>query len=166
MKKKIALCLVAVFFAACSHSAFAKKKQEFRAPGGATINPIGISIDASYDPRLDGFVPGYKVINVALMNQGFNIIYLDPEKDRWKIKLADERKAVKVIHDLRNKDPEAWSKLPQHAKELMGYPLVLPIGGREVVDLFVPEEVPVEKFNELEFSLKRMNANFEIIVRQ
>jgi hypothetical protein len=166
MKKLIALCLVGLLCAVCAHSAFAKKKEQYRAPGGATINPIGISIEASYDPRLDGFVPGYKVINVAVVNQGFNIIYLDPEKDRWRIKLADEKKAVSAIHDLRGKDPTAWSKIPEKAKELVGYPLVLPIGAREVIDLFVPDSVNVEKFNELDVYLRIMNTEFEIMVRQ
>lgn len=142
------------------------KKNVFRAPGGVGIGQTGLMIDASYDPRLDTFLPGYKVINVALINESFNILYLDPEKDQWSIKLQGEKKPYKAIHDLRSVDPKAWSAIPDRAKGFVTYPLALPIGGREVIDLFVPESVDVANFTELDLYFKSMDATFEILVRQ
>jgi hypothetical protein len=165
MKKTMAFCLMVVLFVACS-DAHARKKQVFKVPGGTPIGQLNISTDASYDSRLDEFAPGYKVINVAMVNSGFKIIYLDPQKDKWAIKLAGRRKSIKVIHDLRSKDPEAWHRIPDKAKGLVSYPLVLAIGAREVIDLFVPDTVDVTKFNELDIYLKSLDSKFEILVRQ
>lgn len=165
MKRITISCVIAMLLVACAHCAYAKR-QTYRVPGGATINPLGVSIDASYDPRLDDFVSGYKVINVALVNQGFNILYLSPEKDRWRIKLAGKLKPVKAIHDLRRADPEAWHRIPEQARGLVSYPLVLAIGGRQVIDIFVPDTIDVTQFNELDIYFKSINSRFQILVRQ
>lgn len=158
----MSLVVIVILMASYAHA----KKQTYRVPGGANIAPLGLSIDASYDPRLDDLVPGYKVINVAVMNQGFNIFYLDPEKDKWKIKLAGKSKSITAVHDLRRKDPVAWSKIPERARGLVGYPLVLPIGAKQVIDLFVPDTVDVAKFNELDIYLNSRNTRLQILVRQ
>ncbi len=164
--KKI-ICSIAIIIGMAVVASYAHaKKQIYRVPGGANIASLGLSIDASYDPRLDDLVPGYKVINVAFMNQGFNIFYLDPEKDKWKIKFAGRSKTVTVIHDLRRADPVAWSKIPERAKGLVSYPLVLPIGARQVIDLFVPDKVDVAMFNELHIYLRSRNVRLQILVRQ
>ncbi len=165
MKRMTVSCVIAILLVACAHGAHAKK-QIYRVPGGATIPPLGMSIDASYDPRLDDFVSGYKVVNVAMVNQGFNMIYLNPEKDRWKIKLASRSKPIDAIHDLRRADPEAWHRIPEEARGLVSYPLVLPIGARQVIDIFVPDTVDVTAFNELDIYLQSVNAKIQILVRQ
>jgi len=69
-----------------------KQPKLIRVPGGANIPSAGLAVDASYDPRLDDLVPGYKVINVAVFNQSLNIITLDPSSDRWWVKFADGKK--------------------------------------------------------------------------
>jgi len=142
------------------------KRKKVRVPGGTTIPGAGIVIDASYDPRLDTLVEGYKVINVALDNRSFNIIYFSPEKDAWSVKLAGRRKPVKAIYNLRNQDPKAWASLPEGARNIVGYPLVLPIGGREVFDIFVPDTFDLQKFNELRVYIKSMNSRFDVLVSQ
>jgi hypothetical protein len=142
------------------------KKQNIRAMGGTNIVPLGIAIDASYDPRLDELVPGYNVINVAVINQSFNIIYLDPEKDIWKIRLAGQNKPIKATHFLRRDDPKAWAEIPERAKGLVGYPLFLPVGARQVVDLFIPDTVDVVRFNELDVYLKSLDTHLEVVVNQ
>ena len=100
-------------------TAEAKKAQVIRAAGGTNVPSIGLVIDASYDPRLDTLIPGYKVIDVALVNQSFGILYLDPENDRWRIKLAGDGKTITAVHDLRRVDPKAWAALPDRAKPLL-----------------------------------------------
>ncbi|MBN1283275.1 MAG: hypothetical protein JXA24_05845 [Proteobacteria bacterium] len=144
----------------------AAKAKVHRAIGGTNIVPVGLSIDASYDQRFDGFVPGYKVINVAVINQSFNIIFLNPEKDRWGIKLADGSKAITAIHDLRRSAPKAWSELNDKSKDLLAYPLFIPVGARQVIDLFVPESVDAAKFNELTIYIKSLDTKLEIMARQ
>ncbi len=166
MRRIIISTAAAAAIAFMATGALAKKTQVFRAAGGTNVAPVGLSIDASYDQRFDGFVPGYKVINVAMINQSFNIIYLDPEKDRWSVKFAGKSKPVIAIHDLRRSDPKAWSELPEKTKNLLAYPLFLPVGARQVIDVFVPDTVDVAAFNEVSIYLKSLDARIEILARQ
>lgn len=149
----------------CSSVAHAKKNV-IRAPGGTSFGQFGLLIDASYDSRLDTLVPGYKVINVVIGNESFNIIYLEPEKDRWSIKVRGRKTEVKAINNLRMQDPKAWSQLPERVQDIVGYPLVLPIGARVVFDLFIPSDIDLDKFNELVVFIKFLDTRFEVLVSQ
>ena len=112
---EIGVAIIICFFLV-SPSYAGKKRNVIRVPGGTSVPELGLVIDASYDKRLDSLVPGYKVITVALVNESLNVIPLDPEKDAWSIKLAGDSRAYQVIHDLRSKDPKAWSEVPEKAK--------------------------------------------------
>jgi hypothetical protein len=168
MRRFTTSLLVAVTVVALANCAGtgAGKKRTLRVPGGTNIAPVGLVIDASYDDRFDDFVPGYKVINVAVINQSFDIVYLDPERDVWKLKFAGHGKSLRAIHDLRRADPVAWSAMPQKAKDIMGYPLFIPVGARQVIDIFVPDTVDAAKFTELDVYLKSLNTTLEVISRQ
>jgi hypothetical protein len=165
MKRFRIMAIIAVV-AMLLASESAAKKQVIRAPGGTSISPIGLIIDASHDPRLDGLVPGYKIIDVAVANQSFEILYFDPEHDKWQIKLVGATKPITAVHDLRRADPKAWAAVPERARNLLSYPLVLPVGAQEVIDIFVPESVDVQKFNELDVYLRSVQMRLEILVRQ
>ena len=167
MNRKVAIAIVcAVLLAACAHGTRASRKRVLRVSGGASIIPLGLTMDASYDPRLDNLAAGYKVINVAMVNQSLSIIYLDPERDWWAIKLKGRRRHQKVIHDLRRQDPKAWATIPEKARHLVGYPLALPVGARQVIDLFVPGPIDVESFNELHVYFRSLNTKLEVMVSQ
>lgn len=142
-----------------------RKQGVIRVPGGANIPSVGLAIDASYDPRLDDLVPGYKIISVALFNQSFNIVALDPAMDRWWVKFADGSKK-KAIFDLRSQLPEVWSKLPDKVKSLVTYPLYLPVGARQVVDLFVPDTVNAAQFNVIVIQLRSVPLGIEVMASQ
>ena len=165
MRRGIFLMVTALAIVSVSAGAHAKS-QVLRAQGGTNIVQIGLSIDASYDQRFDGFVPGYKVINVALVNQSFNIVYLNPEKDRWTVKLAGKTKPVTAVHDLRRSAPKAWAELPEKAKDLLSYPLIIPVGARQVIDIFLPDTVDVTAFNEVDIYIKSVDTTLEILARQ
>jgi len=165
MKRSIFIAAAVAAILAYSVAAHAKK-QVIRAQGGTNIVQIGLSIDASYDQRFDNFVPGYKVINVALVNQSFNIVYLDPDKDRWTVKLAGKTKPVTAVHDLRRYDPKAWKELPEKAKDLLSYPLIIPVGARQVIDIFLPDTVDATAFNEVDIYVKSLDTTLEILARQ
>lgn len=166
MKKRMIVSLVACLILAVGGSAMARKKQVVKTMGGALIPSFGIVIDASYDPKLDNFVPGYKMLNVAIMNNSFNIIEMSPEKDQWWIKTKSGEKKFRVIGDLRSEDAAAWSNIPDNARNLIAYPLLLPIGARQVIDLFVPEKVPVEDFEKIIIYINYLGTTFEVMARQ
>lgn len=147
-------------------SSDAAKKKVIKAVGGTPINEFAMVIDASYDPKLDNFVPGYKMLNVAIMNNSFRIIEMNPQKDQWWIKTKNSDKKFRVIGDLRNDAPSVWSKLPDRARSLISYPLLLPIGARQVIDLFVPDGVPIEDFSEVIIYIDSINATIDVLARQ
>ena len=162
--KKIIIAFIGVILL-ISQTAEARKKP-IEVVGGTIIPGYGLAIDASYDKRLDDFVPGYKVLNVAIVNQSFNIVEMNPSKDKWWIQGTSKRKKYRLITDLRSEDPEAWHKVPMRARGLIGYPLVLPIGARQVIDLFVPDDVPVENFNKIIVKINSLGVTFKILSRQ
>lgn len=143
----------------------ARKKEILRVPGGAVIPKYGIAVDASYDPRFDNFVPGYKMLQVALVNNSFRIIPLDPQKDKWTVHTTEGKKKYHAIANLRQKDPRAFNSLPERVRTLVSYPLVLPIGARQVIDLFVSDEAPMETFRQVDIEIRSMNVKFEVIAR-
>lgn len=166
MKKGVLIAVLVCIFAVAGSPADAKKNRVVKAIGGMLIPGFSLIIDASYDSKLDTFAPGYKMLNVAIMNNSFNIIQMDPKKDEWWIKTKDKRKKYRVIGDLRGEDPVTWNGLSERARNLITYPLLLPIGARQVVDLFVPEKVPVEEFQELVVHIISLGTTFEITARQ
>jgi hypothetical protein len=162
MVVSLALCLL-LLAGVCAH---AKKKQVVKTMGGAMIPSIGISIDASYDPEFDNFVPGYKMLNVAILNNSFNIIEMNPEKDQWWITTKKGEKKYRAICNLRGDDPSAWNGIADKARNLISYPLLLPIGARQVIDIFVPDKVPVADFRGVVIYINSLNTTIEVTARQ
>ena len=165
MKKILGALAVIILALAVSPNSDAKKNV-IRVPGGAMMEQLGLGIDAGYDSRLDTFIPGYKVVNVAIISQSFKIITFDPEKDTWSVKLEGDKRSYPAIFNLRSQDPKSWSQIPERAQGLVTYPLVLPIGAREVIDIFVPDKLDMQRFNELDIYIKSLDTKFEILVRQ
>lgn len=166
MRKTIAIVLLASLASFFALDVCAKRKKIVKANGGVSVAPYGISIDASYDKRLDTLVPGYKVINAVVVNGSFNVISLDPKRDKWSIRFAGRRGEVPVINNLRSQEPKVWRALPEKVREMIGYPLVVPIGAEQVIDLFVPEKYDVGDFNELRAYIGPFHTRFDILVSQ
>jgi len=154
--------MVVIMFGVDSH---AKRKETLRVVGGATIPKYGIAVDASYDHRFDNYVPGYKVLQVAIVNESFNMIPMDPQKDKWVVHTAEGKKKYTAIANLRQKDPKAWNDLPESTRNLISYPLILPIGARQVIDLFLPANTPLETFTQVDVDIRSLGAKLEIISR-
>ena len=162
---KVILALVCIALV-LGGSADARKKNVVKAVGGTIIPQFGIAIDASYDPKLNNFVPGYKMLNVAILNNSFNIIELNPEKDQWWIKAKAGDKKYRVIGNLRGEDSTTWNKIPEKSRSLISYPLLIPIGARQVIDIFAPKNVPLEDFRELIIYIDSIGTTFEVLARQ
>ena len=166
--KKITVCVVAalaLITVFCAAQAEAARKNVLRVNSGAAIQSMGVVIDASYDPRLDELAPGYKIVSVAIANQSVNIVEFDLEGDLWQVKLAGSKKLHKAVHNLRTTDPKAWQTLSPKVRELTAYPLVLPIGGSIVVDLFLPDTLDLDLLTEVSMGLKKLGGRIDIVVR-
>lgn len=164
--KRFVACGIALFIIlSCSSGVWAKKRETVRIMGGSNIPRYGLAIDASYDKRFDNFIEGYKIVQVAIVNNSFNMIAMDPQRDRWTVYTSEGKKRYRAIPDLQRKDPRAWNELPKKVRTIIAYPLVLPIGARQVIDLFVPASAPLETLQKIGMDIKSMDAKFEIAVR-
>lgn len=166
MKKRIVVSLAVCLILLAGGLSEATKKQVVKAVGGTIIPSSGLSIDASYDPEFDNFVPGYKMLNVAIINDSFNIVEMRPEKDQWWITTKKGDKKFRVIANLRGEDPSAWNALSDKARNLVAYPLLLAIGARQVVDVFVPDKIPIEDFKDVVIYIDSLNTTFDVTARQ
>lgn len=164
MKKFIGLMLIAAIVAVAVQ-AHARPKKPMRVMAGTAIPKYALGVDVSYDPRFDALVPGYKILQVALVNNSFNIIPMDPKKDKWVVRTSEGKEKYRAIADLRSGDPRAWNSLPPGAQKKMGYPLMLPVGARQVIDLFVPDSTPLETFTQVDINIHSMDARLEVMAR-
>lgn len=168
MKKIIGLLLIVAiaFVSVQAHArSRSRSKEKVRAMAGTSLPKYALGVDVSYDPRFDTLVPGYKILQVAFVNNSFNMIPMDPKRDKWVVHTAEGRKKYRAIADLRSKDPRAWNALPPGAQKKIGYPLLLPVGARQVIDLFVPSQAPLETFTQVDIDIKSMAGPMEIMAR-
>ena len=164
-KKRLFVFVLAVMFLA-SADVCARKKQKIKVLGGVPIKGVGIVVDAGYDSRFNNMVPGYKIVSVAIVNESFNIIPLEVDRDKWSIKVKGKRKKIRGIHSLRSAKPKIWAKLPEGVKKIEVYPMLLPIGAKQVIDLFFEDKVPVEDFSEVIIEIASLNKEIFIKPRK
>lgn len=161
------LCL-AVFV--CSFSAQARntkhskrqsKSKKVRSEAGLNIPKWGVAIDAVYDSRLDSLIPGYKILNVVLTNRGAQTIYLDPQKDKWRIRdnVGKERTA---INHLRLADEKLWAALPDGLKKKIDYPQAVRTGHSTQLDLFFPSSTELFNFREISWKSAFFKKEFNV----
>lgn len=122
----------------------------------------GITIDATYDKKLDQVVPDYKILTVALTNRSVDMIRLEPNGDQWTIEDAWGRKQKAVV-SLRIKDPRVWDLLPPKVKELVDYPAGVQMGYTQTFDLFFPQSVTLEGFRSIAFYSSTLKQNFDAV---
>jgi hypothetical protein len=122
----------------------------------------GVTIDATYDRKLDGIVPGYRILTVALTNRSVDMIKLDPVNDQWFIEDAWGRKQ-KAIVSLRVRDPRAWTELPPRVKDLVEYPAGVQMGYTQTFDIFFPESIDLDRFRSISFYSAILKQNFDAL---
>ncbi len=122
----------------------------------------GVTIDANYDAQLDGLVPGYKIVTIALTNHSVDVIKLDAIQDQWVIEDAWGKKQ-RGIAALRIKDPKTWTELPPRVRDLIEYPAGVQMGYTQTFDLFFPEHIELENFRTISFYSANLKQNFDAI---
>lgn len=129
---------------------------------GQRLHKKGLTIDAHYDRRLDGLIPGYKVITIALTNQSFNIIKLNPLRDKWVIEDVRGRK-VKAINSIRITDPDKFARLPPKIRQLVSYPNGVSMGYTETFDVFFPQSTELDGFRSIHFFNATLKEKWEVV---
>ncbi len=152
----IILCMAGI--SACVPS----KKEAKTSTQRLNVPNWGITIDATYDQKLDEVVPGYKILTVAITNRSVDMIKLDPNNDQWTIEDAWGRKQ-KAIVSMRIKDPRVWDILPPKVKDLVEYPAGVQMGYSQTFDLFFPQNIELQGFRSIAFYSAVMKQNFDAV---
>jgi len=161
--KKIHLLVLPLSFAMLT-ACFGEKEDNPKSSSSAhvDVNKEGIVLDAKYDNRLDNLIPGYKIVTVALTNNGIDIIKLNPLKDRWEI-IDAYGKPRRAINSLRISNPRIWSGLPEKVKGLIEYPVGVSIGYTETMDLFYPANLDLTSFRSVTFYNAATDKKFDVV---
>jgi len=134
-------------------------------PGGTVAATLGFGFDVYYDSELDNVVPGYKILTVGYTNNSMNIVQMDPLHDRWL--LVDRRgKKIIGITDLRNVDPDVWAGLPKRLRKIIEYPLLIPIGKTEAIDILFKEDINLGEFKSVIYEAAKQDKNVKILPRE
>lgn len=122
----------------------------------------GVVIDASYERKLDGVVPGYRIMTIALTNRSVDMMKLDPVNDQWTVEDAWGRKQRAVV-SLRIRDGRTWAQLPPRVQDLVEYPAGVQMGYTQTFDIFFPEHVDLERFRSISFYSAMLKQNFDAL---
>ena len=162
MKKYFLLLFVSIFI--LPSSGCVPQKNKPKAPTQTRVNlpNWGVVIDANYDQKLDGLVPGYKIVTVALTNHSVDVIKLDPTQDQWMIEDAWGKKQ-RGIASLRIKNPKIWTALPPKVRDLVEYPAGVQIGYTQTFDLFFADHIDLHNFRTISFYSAILKQNFDAV---
>ena len=153
-KRFLPILIVSSFLVSCFPSDKPKSSAQ------VNVQKNGILIDATYDSRLDNLIPGYKIVTVALTNQSYDILKLNPLKDRWEV-IDSAGKPRKAINSVRVHDPQTFSQLPDRVQMLIDYPVGVNIGYSETIDLFFPTHVDLRNFRTVSFYSSERDEKFD-----
>lgn len=134
-------------------------------PSGTTAPALSMGFEATYDPKLDGVVPGYKILTVAITNSSLEYFQMDPIADHWWV-LDRGKSKRKAILSLRDKNPDAWAALPQRLRQLLEYPLLVRIGESATIDLLFPSDDNLNEFREVVFKSSSLKKTIHIVPRE
>ena len=157
-KHTVFLIILILSFSALS-PAFSKKIETISSELGLIIPSINIAIDAVYDKRLDNLVPGYKILNVVVINRSNRVLSFDTKKDLWSIEdnIGNKKKA---FNHLKLADPTAWNSLSDSLRNKLDYPQIVRQGETVKVDLFFKSSVDLNNFKKLIWKSPAMQVQF------
>lgn len=166
----VAMAVVAVFLFSdgCvigKDDSQSKRGNVIAIPGG-TVSPVyGVGFDVIYDPSLDNVVPGYKILTVAYTNNSMDIIQMEVLNDKWYVVDRSGGKKQAIIN-LRDRDPDVWKNLSQKLKILLEYPLLIPAGATQTIDLLFKKSANLGEFKMVIYKQDSSGRQFRIYPRE
>lgn len=145
-----------------AHPSLKKNQAPITSEAGLKIPEWGIALDASYDARLDNFIPGYKIVQVVLSNTRPDTIILNPVKDRWAITDSAGKKHTAHNH-VRHFNKKLWNQLKPELKAKLDYPTMVKSGHLATIDLFFSEDVDLFQFREIAWTSIFFAKRFDVL---
>jgi hypothetical protein len=155
MAKSIRLIAAVSVLLACAacfpiRSAKPKKPPKVEGVAGRVLTSFSLSIDANYDPRLDGLIAGYKLLPVIVKNMSLRNVIMDAKRDKWVV-VGEKGQRYAAYNTLRVKDPVLWREIPDKMRALIDYPEIVPINYSVTFDLLIPKKANLEYFREIHY---------------
>lgn len=149
-KKRRFACIALVTLWVVCTGATTRRDNSYDGRLGLRIPAVGLTIDALYDPRLDTLVPGYRILNIVLVNDSGQKLFFHPKKDRWKIQdaLGKSRMAITSLADERR---SVWKKLKPELQKQLAYPLAVHSGEKVMFSIFFKGDTELREFRSLVF---------------
>lgn len=168
--QSIVLVSALVAVAACmpqsgKSSAARAAYQDIYVPSGTSSPALSLGFEASYDPQTDAIIPGYKIVTVAITNSSIEYLQTDQMADQWWV-IDRGKSRHKAVLNLREKNPDAWAKLPQRLRKYLQYPLMVRIGETATIDLLFPDTVNLNEFREVGFKSSSRQKTIHIIPQE
>lgn len=148
MKKKYIVGIMLML--SISVTGIAKEKSQLKGQLGLRIPAIGIAVDALYDARLDKITPGYRILNIIMVNDSPQKIFFDPKKDHWKINDALGKSHI-AITSLKTEKKGIWESLKPEIQQNMEYPLAVANGEKAIFSIFFRDDVDLREFRSISF---------------
>ncbi len=141
-----------IAFAACFpiRSAKPRKPPKVEGVAGRVLTSYSLSIDANYDPRLDGLIAGYKLLPVIVKNMSLRNVSMDAKRDKW-VMVGEKGQRYVAFNTLRIKDPVLWREIPDQVRALIDYPEIVPINYSVTFDLLLPKNAKLDYFREIRY---------------
>lgn len=158
--QKFTIIVLMILFCLPVH-AKKEKPKVFRVPAGANVPSLGLAMDASYDPKTDNIVPGYKILSVAITNNSINVLQLNADNDEWQVEDIKKHKH-NSINSLKDKDPGTYIQLPQKLRKLIDYPSMVQVGETKVIDLLFKDNVNLDAFRMVKYTSTSSRSSIEV----
>lgn len=139
----------------------AKRPKKIVGIAGRLLPYYTLSIDASYDSRLDHLIEGYKLLPVTIRNLSLRAIPMNASEDRW-IVVGEKGKRYRAINSLRLHDAVFWRDLPVKIRNAIDYPDVIPINYNVTFDLLFPPQADLVYFREIRYWSDSLRQEFII----
>ena len=130
----------------------------------ASGQPIssGFSFDISYDAALDHIVPGYKIVNIGIKNTSMDSFLLNVSSDHWVV-LDQAEHSYEATMNLKESDPQVWATLSPEIQGAFTFPLVIPGGVSQALDLFVKSDADLNGFHAVLFRSSFLKHKIKIL---
>lgn len=139
--------------------------QDVYVPSGTSVPALSIGFEVAYDPQTDNIVPGYKIITVAITNSSLEYLQTDEMVDQWWV-VDRGKNRHKAVLNLREKNPDAWAKLPPRLRKFVQYPLMVRIGDSTTIDLLFPNTINLNEYREVVFKSSARQKIIHIVPRE
>ena len=151
------LLFIGIFLVVSFVMVFGCKPKEVVRETGIRDDVRGLVIVASFNSRHDALINGYRILNVAVVNNSPKALKMDPAKDVWLI-FDSQGRSYQGTNSLDSVDPKAWFSIPYEAQAVLEYPNLVFVNQTVSFGLFFRRGVDLNNFQRISFYSSSLDA--------